>query len=67
MAQLYRQHLDNWFAAGGDLYVLYASIGRQSKSGSWGLSEYLGQPIEEAPKYRGVVEWIENGKIPAQQ
>ena len=63
MAKLYQEHLNNWFAAGGDLYVLYASIGRQSKSGSWGLSEYPGQPIEEAPKYRGVVEFIKKAQI----
>ena len=65
MAQLYREHLDNWFAAGGDAYVLFASVGRQSKSGSWGLAEYLDQPLADAPKLRGVVEFVERGEIAA--
>ena len=63
MAELYQEHLQNWFAAGGDLYAVFSSVGQPSKWGSWGLLEYQDQPIEAAPKYRAVVEFIQNADI----
>jgi hypothetical protein len=56
MDDLYRKHLTNWFAAGGDLYVVFNYAGKPNKWGSWGVLEYQDQPIESAPKYRAVVE-----------
>ena len=61
MGALYQEQLTNWFAAGGDLYTLYSSVTRPNKNGSWGLSEYLGQSAQEAPKYAAVVEFIKGG------
>ncbi len=61
---LYQEHLKNWFAAGGDLFTVFSNVGRPSKWGSWGLLEYQEQPVEQAPKYRAVIDFIQNGDVP---
>lgn len=66
MGELYRSHLDNWFSAGGKLYALFASARLPNKYGSWGLLEYQGQPIAQAPKYRAAVDYIKNADLPRQ-
>jgi hypothetical protein len=40
-----------------------AVVGRYSKWGSWGLMEYHGQPVGEAPKYQAVLEFLEKNPI----
>ncbi len=65
METLYRQHLTNWFDQGGDLYMVFSSVGGPSKWGSWGVLEYQDQPIEDAPKYRALVDFVKNAKLPA--
>lgn len=57
MADLYRQHLQNWAAAGGGLYVAYAYVYAPGKWGSWGALEYQDQPSSDAPKYRALVDF----------
>jgi hypothetical protein len=42
MGELYRRHLNVWWAAGGDLYALFSSMSEPSKWGSWGLLEFEG-------------------------
>ena len=60
MRQLYLAYLSVWKGAGGTMMAMYSSMGRYSKWGSWGLMEYHGQPIVEAPKYQAVTEFLEN-------
>lgn len=57
MGELYRKHLEHWHDAGGGLYVFYNYVAEPGKWGSWGLLEYQDQPIEEAPKYRAVIDF----------
>lgn len=59
MEQLYIDHLTDWKAAGGSLYVTYKSAGKPGKFGSWGLREYERQPLSHAPKLRGLLRFYE--------
>ena len=56
MFGLYRQYL----AAMSEYYdhfSHYCHVGRAGDGGAWGAIEYTGQPIEEAHKYRALVEF----------
>ena len=56
MFELYTEYLDMWQTETDDsLMCLYYSVGIPSKSGSWGLLEYDGQPLRDAHKYRAVL------------
>lgn len=57
MAELYRRQLRHWFAEGGDVFAAYSFAGQPSKWGSWGALEYQNQPVEEAPKYKAMLEF----------
>jgi hypothetical protein len=35
----------------------YAHVGGAKAGGCWGSIEFTGQAVEEAPKYRALVEW----------
>jgi len=59
MKQVYLEYLSAWKQGGGTLMVIFSSTGNYSKWGSWGLMEYHGQPINEAPKYQAVNEFLE--------
>ena len=48
--------LDAWFAEGGGLFVPFSYAGLPNKWGSWGALEYQDQPVEQAPKYRALVD-----------
>ncbi|MBK8974614.1 MAG: hypothetical protein IPM29_01685 [Planctomycetes bacterium] len=54
MADLYALDLRQWVELGGGLHCAFSLCGRPSKWGSWGLVEYQGQPLDEAPKLRAV-------------
>lgn len=58
MAGLYRKHLNNWWAAGGQTYVLYNSMGSYSKWGSWGLLE-TESSAADSPKWETVRTFLE--------
>lgn len=58
MYGLYRKHLNHWFTEGGGLFVAFSNVGQPSKWGSWGALEWQGQPIDQAPKYRALVDHI---------
>ena len=60
MKQIYLQHLADWKEAGGQLYVHYKSVGNASMYGSWGLREYEGQDLKEAPKLQALLEFYRN-------
>jgi hypothetical protein len=39
----------------------YAHVGQAGDKGAWGCIEFTGQPIEEAHKYRALVQWSRAG------
>jgi len=59
MRDLYLEYLAGWKQAGGTMFVMFSSMGKYSKWGSWGLMEYHGQPESSAPKYQAVLDFIE--------
>ena len=59
MKQLYLHYLAGWKKNGGTVMVLFSSMGRYTKWGSWGLMEYHGQPITSAPKYQAVIQFLD--------
>jgi hypothetical protein len=59
MKQLYLEYLAGWKQAGGTMMAIFSSTGRYSKWGSWGIMEYHGKPIAEAPKYQAVIGFLE--------
>lgn len=59
MYDLYRKYLDAWFDNGGELFVAFAYFRRPDRYGSWGVLRNQDQPIEEAPKYRALVDTIQ--------
>ncbi len=38
----------------GDLMTLLSDVSPISKYGAWGLQEYVGQPLRDAPKAKAV-------------
>ncbi|MBD2750538.1 hypothetical protein IC232_28205 [Microvirga sp. BT688] len=67
MKEIYLSHLRNWQAAGGDLYVLYSSMGPYSKWGSWGLLETEQQAPSTAPKWEAVQQFMrQTAPLPGQ-
>ena len=59
MKDLYLQYLKAWSRSGGRLFMHYNNVGAYTKWGRWGLKEYIDQPRADAPKYDGVMEFIE--------
>lgn len=59
MATLYLQLYRGWKHIGGTLFVHYAAPSLASKWGSWGITEYLYAPRDEAPKYDATLRFIE--------
>jgi len=43
MNTLYSQHLNNWFASNGALFMHFGSVSRNSKYGRWGALEWYDQ------------------------
>lgn len=58
MRDLYKEYLNQWKAAGGGLLNQYNDVSIYVKWGHWGLLEYQDQPINTAPKYQGVMDFI---------
>jgi hypothetical protein len=56
MYDAYKRYLDFWRANMGDTIMMYDSVQPIVRTGSWGLVEYFGQPVSEAPKWRAVLE-----------
>ncbi|WP_214621464.1 hypothetical protein [Sphingobium nicotianae] len=54
MGQAYTRYLTAWRDQIGDLLTLYQDVGVISIYGAWGLQEYPGQPLSEAPKAAAV-------------
>lgn len=54
MGQLYTRYLNYWRNEFGDLMVLFVDYSPTNQYGGWGLQEYIGQPLSEAPKAQAV-------------
>lgn len=59
MGRAYARYLTAWRDRFGDTLMLYASTAPISEHGAWGLREYGGQPIAQAPKYQAVHRFLE--------
>jgi len=63
MERIYRHYIDAWMQeTNGALLVLYNDMSRYGRSGCWGMSEYYGQPENEAPKLKAVREFMHGSK-----
>jgi len=58
MYAAYKKYLDAWRTQIGDTISLWVASGVISRYGGWGLVEYIGQPLSEAPKMRAVQDEI---------
>jgi hypothetical protein len=58
MYDRYIEYLNMLDANGVEMYGNFSFVGSPSKWGSWGVLEYMDEPIEQAPKYRALVNWI---------
>jgi len=56
MYSLYKRYLNSWRNNIGDTLTFYDSTAPINKFGAWGLVEYAGQPLSNAPKMRAVIE-----------
>jgi hypothetical protein len=59
MKDLYLQHLNDWRASGGQLFVHFQSTSRFSQWGRWGSMEQLTQSRASAPKFDALQSFIE--------
>jgi hypothetical protein len=58
MYDAYKRYLSIWRAKIGDTIMMYDSVQPIVPTGSWGLLEYIGQPLQDAPKMRAVLDAI---------
>ncbi|NJP08708.1 MAG: hypothetical protein HC866_03860 [Leptolyngbyaceae cyanobacterium RU_5_1] len=58
MRQVYKAYLDQWKASGGKLFNQFNDVYPPSKWGNWGALEYQNQDINTAPKYLGLMDFI---------
>lgn len=59
MGDLYKQLLDGWKGAGGELFIVFSSPRTCQWFGCWGLKEHIRQPRETAYKYNAVLNFID--------
>jgi len=60
ISDVYKFYLKKWKEIGGEEFVLFSSMSRPSKWGSWGLLEYENQKIDDAPKFKAVFEILKD-------
>lgn len=63
MRDLYHLDLDSWVSdGGGGMFVAFSSIATPGRYGSWGVVEYELQTLDATPKYRALLEHIDERK-----
>lgn len=67
MGDLYRDYFAAWAAGGGDLLCNFASVGKWSKWGSWGLLQYADEPAAQSPKFMAAMGWAAQCGQPVNQ
>ena len=60
MADLYTSYLNGWRRNGGKLFVHYLGVSAYNRYGRWGALEYQDQPASAAPKFRALMDFIQN-------
>jgi len=58
MGDAYTNFIQTWQSQVGDTLTLFALSGPVSQYGSWGISEYVGQPVADAPKAKAVQSFL---------
>lgn len=58
MGKAYTRYLESWARDVGDTIVLFQMTGPISRFGAWGMEEYNGQPVDQAPKKKAVLDFI---------
>jgi hypothetical protein len=59
MRDIYADDMRRWAASGGGLFVSFSHISNYSKHGSWGLLEAQDQDTNTAPKWLGLMDWVD--------
>ncbi|MBF2027200.1 MAG: hypothetical protein IGS48_10595 [Oscillatoriales cyanobacterium C42_A2020_001] len=59
MREVYRQYLNQWKQSGGGLFNQFVDVAKPSKWGFWGAMEYQNQDLKQAPKYQGLIDFID--------
>ncbi len=59
MRDLYKAYLDQWQQSGGILFNQFVDVNASTKWGYWGALEYQNQDINTAPKYLGLMDFIQ--------
>lgn len=62
MGGVYENYLAEWDRRIRSTLTLYASGAPIAEYGSWGLTEYAGQPLDETPKLRAVKQFQAGGR-----
>ena len=60
MQALYTKYLQAWQSRLGDLMVMFNTTSSVSQYGAWGIREYAGQPVEQTPKLRAILEFLKH-------
>ncbi|EKQ67175.1 PA14 domain-containing protein [Leptolyngbyaceae cyanobacterium JSC-12] len=60
MRDVYREYLRQWQSSGGALFNQFVDVAISSKWGHWGALEYQNQDITSAPKYLGLMDFIDS-------
>jgi len=63
MENFYWHHLRDWYSTTDGVYCHFVLIAPPISGYSWGLKEYIGQPLDEAPKARPFWEMSRTGKF----
>jgi hypothetical protein len=61
MYDFYKQHLQNWKEAGGTLFNAFASVGKGSKWGSWGVLDNINQT--RSPKFDALIDFMNSTPV----
>ena len=63
MENFYWHHLRDWYTTTNGVYCHFVLIAPPISGYSWGLKEYVGQPLEDAPKARPFWEMSRQGRF----
>lgn len=65
MGEVYDEYLALWRSLGGGLFVHLVDCAAGGRYGFWGATEWLGQPLEQAPKRRALERFSDATRLRA--
>jgi len=65
MKQLYETYLANWRTDTGQRFTHFYNVDAWSPFGRWGAREFAAQARVDAPKFDGLLTYMENNPLPA--